>query len=75
MDVFGLWWLYLKSTRSPAKLRITKKSCPKLTRLDLSSNPTSQVAFDRIREELAGFVVTADDLLPAPDLKVGPSLH
>ena len=28
---------------------------------------------DRIREELVGCWVRADDLLPAPDLKVAPS--
>ena len=52
---------------------ITKQSCPNLTWLDLSRNPISQAEVDRIREELVGCEVTADDLLPSPDLKVAPS--
>ena len=65
--------LYLQRNQITDVSCITKRSCPNLTRLDLSRNPISQAEVDRIREELVGCVVKADDLLPAPDLKLAPS--
>ena len=55
----GLTTLSLSGNQIVDVSCITKKSCPKLTVLNLSSNPISQAEVDRIREELVGCVVTA----------------